>query len=76
MRCHIAEVSFDLQGSDSKSSAFKEAPGGSSNSGSDAQELSMQLQQVKDQLAESQRNAQTGMDASLQTKAKQPNRAG
>jgi chromosome segregation ATPase len=66
MRCHIAEVSFDLQGSDSKSSAFKEAPGGSSNSGSDAQELSMQLQQVKEQLAESQRNAQTWMDASLQ----------
>lgn len=69
--CHLQDKAELMQQASSMARQMDEAekwcaPGGSSNSGSDTQELSVQLQQVKEQLAESQRNAQTWMNASLQ----------
>jgi len=69
--CHLQDKAELMQQASSMTRQMNEAekwsaPGGSSTSGSDTQELSVQLQQMKEQLAESQRNAQTWMDASLQ----------
>ncbi len=69
--CHLQDKAELIQQTSSMTRQMDEAekwsaPGGSSTGGSDTQELSVQLQQVKEQLAVSQRNAQTWMDASLQ----------